>query len=383
MKVSFPYMGCVTGYKKMIELLGHEVIPAKKPSKRTVDLGVLHSPEFICYPFKVMTGTYIEACEDGAEIIVSSGGDGPCRAGLYGEIHKRILKQLGYNTEIIIFDSIFKTFKDFMRKLFLIKNKTPMYKIAHMLLLCFKMIRQMDNMEKTINIKRAYEINKDDFNKAFEKIKRMYEQCYNLKQLKKTKIEAWKMLDSIPIRHVEEKDRIKIGIVGEIYVVMESTTNMNIEQRLNDMGAEVYNIQYISDFLMHHMIPRVFNRSHSWKVFDKGKEYKRFNCGGHDMENTGYLIDFAEKGYDGAVHLLPFGCLPELVTRSIIPKLSEDYDIPILSMSLDEQTGLANAQTRVEAFYELCESKKRSKQEIFKLQNEDLIINKEEVAVKI
>ena len=54
MKISFPYMGCVTGYKKLLELLGHEVIMPEKPSQRTVNLGVLNSPEFICYPFKII-----------------------------------------------------------------------------------------------------------------------------------------------------------------------------------------------------------------------------------------------------------------------------------------------------------------------------------------
>ena len=94
----------------------------EKPSQRTVNLGVLNSPEFICYPFKIILGTYIELCEKGAEVIISSGGSGPCRAGMYCEIHKRVLKQLGYNTELIIFDSIFQDFGEFMRKVKMIKN---------------------------------------------------------------------------------------------------------------------------------------------------------------------------------------------------------------------------------------------------------------------
>ncbi len=119
MKVSFPYMGCVTGYEKIMELLGHEVIPPHKPTQRTVDLGVLNSPEFICFPFKIMMGTYIEACEQGAELIISSGGSGPCRAGLYGEVHKKTLKQLGYNVDIIIFDSMFEDFSRFYHQILL------------------------------------------------------------------------------------------------------------------------------------------------------------------------------------------------------------------------------------------------------------------------
>ena len=70
------------------------------------------------------------------------------------------------------------------------------------------------------------------------------------------------------------------------------------------------------------------------------------------------MIDFAERGFDAVIHLMPFSCLPELVNRSIIPQLSEDLDMPILSISLDEQMGTANLQTRLEAFMELVKGKK-------------------------
>ena len=92
MKVSFPYMGQTTAYKKFLELLGHEVIAPSLPTQHTFDLGVLYSPEFICYPFKVMMGSYFEVCEKGAEMIISSGGWAlPCRVirqGARGDIEE-------------------------------------------------------------------------------------------------------------------------------------------------------------------------------------------------------------------------------------------------------------------------------------------------------
>ena len=93
-------------------------------------------------------GTYIEAAQAGAEVIISSGGHGPCRAGLYGEIHQKILQSMGYDTEIIIFDSIFKSFSEFYRKLDLIRNGTPWIKLLRYIKFCFKMISQMDEIER-------------------------------------------------------------------------------------------------------------------------------------------------------------------------------------------------------------------------------------------
>lgn len=357
MKIGFPYMGCVTGYKKLLELLGHEVIMPDKPSQRTVDLGVLNSPEFICYPFKIMMGTYIEMCEKGAEVIISSGGSGPCRAGMYCEIHKKVLKSLGYNTELIIFDSLFQNFSEFKRKMKMVLNGNSLFTLAKYANLAFKMICQMDKLESKIKILRAYEVNKGDFDRAWEKIKEIYGKCMRVSDLKGAHAEAEKLLDSVEVKIPPEEKRLRIGIVGEIYVIMESSTNMEVEKRLNALGVEVTNVQDISSWVKHNIIPKRFNRSKSWKVWDMGKKYKAYACGGHDMENTGWIAEFAKEKYDGIVHMMPFGCLPELVTRSIIPEMTEELDMPILSVSLDEQMGEANFQTRLEAFTDLCRKK--------------------------
>ncbi len=359
MKISFPYMGQVTAYKKLLEKLGHEVIMPNKPTQRTFDLGVLYSPEFICYPFKVMTGTYIEACEAGAEVIVSSGGNGPCRAGMYGEVHKKILKQCGFKTELVIFDSLFQNRKYFFSLLKRIANGHSYLEVASLALSCMKIVSELDKIDKKINILRAYEVQKGSFDKVRRKIDKMYDEADTKKEIKAVYKKALKMLDEVPIKKADEKDRVRIGIVGEIFVIMESATNMEIEKRLNALGVEVTNVQCISEWVMHNLIPKKINFSKSWKVWHEGEMYKSCVCGGHDMENVGWINEFAKEKYDGVVHLMPFGCLPELITRSMIPEMSEKLDIPILSMSIDEQNGEANTQTRLEAFVDLCKNKKQ------------------------
>jgi predicted nucleotide-binding protein (sugar kinase/HSP70/actin superfamily) len=50
---------------------------------------------------------------------------------------------------------------------------------------------------------------------------------------------------------------------------------------------------------------------------------------------------------------VPFTCIPEIVARSILPRVSRDLGIPVMSLILDEQTGLAGVLTRLEAFVDL------------------------------
>ena len=361
MKVSFPYMGCVTGYKLLMEKLGHEVIMPQRPTQRTMELGVKYSPEFICFPFKVMMGTYIECAEAGTEMIVTSGGCGPCRAGMYPDVHQKVLEELGYNVRVVVFDSIFQDFGAFYEKLKAIKNDTPAHKFLKYAYFAFRLIKKMDTLEKQLKIRRAYEKNVGDFSRAWQKIVHIFEKCVTIKDINRAYDKALEIFDSIPVREVKENERIRVGIVGEIYVVMEASVNKNVEEILNNLGIEVENVQYISDWIGHNIVPAWIPFPKSHRIFRLSDPVSPINCGGHDKENMGWVYDFARRGFDGVVHLMPFACLPELVNLGKFPAISTELNMPILSLSLDEQMGEAHVKTRLEAFADLICSKHKSK----------------------
>ena len=362
MKVSFPYMGCVTGYKKLMEKLGHEVIMPQKPTQKTMELGVKYSPEFICFPFKVMMGTYIECAEAGAELIVSSGGCGPCRAGMYPDVHQKALQELGYDTKVVVFDSMFADFGAFMEKVKQVKNGVPLYKIPALASYIYNMIKKMDKLEKRLKIMRAYEINQGDYTRAWNKLVKRFEKCETTKEVNRTYKDALRIFEEIPRREVAEKDKIRMGIVGEIYVIMESSVNKNVEEILNNLGVEVENVQYISDWVEHNIVPQWLPFPKSHRVLKLSDKVAPINCGGHDKENMGWVYDFKKRNFDGVVHLMPFACLPELVNLGKFPAISAELDMPILSLSLDEQMGEAHVKTRLEAFTDLARSKHYARQ---------------------
>ncbi|MCT4595071.1 MAG: CoA protein activase [Anaeromicrobium sp.] len=361
MKMTFPHMGNPIIYKKLIELLGHEIVCPNKPTKKTIELGVKHSPEFACFPMKAIMGTYIESLERGANVIVTSGGHGPCRAGFYGEVHKKILNNMAYDVEFIVFDSIHKDFKGFMRNMMkLVKCSSPL-KVYKSLRLVYKITKDIDYFEKIIQTKRAYEINKGQCSRALEEIIKLYDQVKDNKDLKKAKKTSQHIVDNISIKYVEEDFKIRIGIVGEIYVVMESSVNMKIEEVLASLGCEVRRSHYLSDWADHNIVPKIFRNDREDEILKKGEPYIEVQIGGHAKETLGHIVDYKEKGFDGIIHLLPFGCLPELVSQSIIPRMSREINMPILSIALDEQSGLANNLTRIEAFIDIIKTKKKRK----------------------
>lgn len=361
MKVTFPYMGTTLVYSKLVEMLGHEAIAPPKPSQRTVDLGVKYSPEFACFPMKVIMGSYIEALEKGAEVIITSGGHGPCRAGFYGEMHKIILNNLDYDVDVIVFDSIKRSYRGFIQNVEKLKGNNSWYRLWKVLKLVYKIGKEADFLEMQLQSKRAYEMNKGDCTRAWEKIQRIYRDVYDERELNEAKNKSQKLIDDIPLRVVAEHEKIRIGIVGEIFVVMESSVNMKLEEVLGGLGCEVRRAHYLSHWVEENMIPKPFSHSHEDVIQKKGEKYIEIPIGGHAKETMGHVVDYHEKGFDGIIHLMPFGCLPELVCQSIMPKAIEDLGMPVLTIALDEQMGTANNLTRIEAFLDLIRTGKVKK----------------------
>jgi len=50
--------------------------------------------------------------------------------------------------------------------------------------------------------------------------------------------------------------------------------------------------------------------------------------------------------------------MPEIITRAIAPEISMKHDMPFLSLVVDEHTGEAGFQTRLEAFVDWLQRKK-------------------------
>ena len=70
---------------------------------------------------------------------------------------------------------------------------------------------------------------------------------------------------------------------------------------------------------------------------------------------------YAKHGFDGVVQLAPFACIPEIVAKGILPTISQEYGIPVLTIFIDEQTGKAGVQTRLEAFVDLLQRRRENK----------------------
>lgn len=334
----------------MRELGRNDIIIPKKPSKKTFQLGSFYSPEFICTPFKITLGTFIEGLEAGADELAMGGTQGTCRFGYYWPVQKMILEDLGYDCKFITFDyhdplQIIQVFKK-------ISNNFNYYQTLKALRVAWIKNRYTDLVDKLTCYYRALEREKGTTDRiAVESFEKIVETkgIKNIKKLGKYLTEYFQ--ENIDI--FNDVNPIRIGIVGEIYVVLEPTLNLDVFKRLNDLGVVCETPISLGKFTDIGIKLNVFKKEHHKIARKVAKPYLPYRVGGDAQESIGDSIIYKRKGFDGMVHLYPFTCMPEIISRSILPQISHDYEIPVLSLVVDEQTGEAGFQTRLEAFVDL------------------------------
>lgn len=358
MKITFPHMGYSQfAIKMLVEKLGHEVVMPKRPSERTLSLGSHYAPEFACLPFKVLLGTYLEALEKGAEMIISSGGVGPCRAGYYGVLHPKILKDLGYDVDFLVLEPPQRKTIQFLKTLkkFTSGNSLPV--IWEAVSTAWAKLKILDEIESLTFEIRPYEINKGNTTRTFEKCLEIIDKAWTKDEIRESKAECFRMLNAIPVD--KTRNPLKIGIIGEIYVVLEPAVNFDIQRVLGEMGIiarrSIYLVEWTKD--------NTFFKGEE-HIKKTAKQYLKHQIGGHGILSVGNTILYAQKGYDGIIQLAPFSCIPEIVAKGILTKVKRDLDIPLLTLFLDEQTGKTGVSTRLEAFVDLLYSKRQCRQEV-------------------
>ncbi len=348
-KVTFPHLGPYSpAFALLLTELGHEVILPQRPSKQTLTLGSAYGPEFACIPLKILLGTYIEALEKGADLILTSGGVGPCRAGLYASIQKEILENLGYKCDMIVLEPIRRRPWQLLQAIHRLNvARRPPWKLAEIVLRTWTMIKALDALEHRLHWTRPRELRPGTADAVYKAGVESISQEHTRAGIAAQGRQALAAMAQVPVD--ADRDPIRIGIVGEIYVLMEPAANLEIERILGELGVEVHRAMFLTGWTAENVV----REGRRVQAGAAARPYLGEMVGGHGQESIGHTILFAQEGLDGVVQLAPFTCIPEIVAKAILPAVSDDFDIPVISFFLDEQTGEAGFRTRLEAFVDL------------------------------
>ena len=358
MKVTMPNLGNLTSIagKALLSNLGHEVILPPPNTKRTLDLGVRYAPEYCCLPLKIILGNFIEALENGADTIIMAGGWGPCRFGYYAEIQGMILRSLGYKFEMISVEAPRGNLLRMLNYINRLRNKKSLPSFIGAFKLAWAKVVAIEELEKEALKARPRENIKGGASKILKEGLSLIDNTNSIEEIEKIKQKILIDYNKI-IQGNENKDLIKIKLVGEFYVALEPFVNHNIEEKLGYLGVEVERgvsvVPWISSFL------KFFRDNKLQDIIENAAEpYLPQSVGGEGQSTIGHIVLASEKGMDGAIQVVPFTCMPEIVAETVSKKVSEDLDFPVLTLIYDEQTGEEGLVTRLDAFVDLLKMKK-------------------------
>lgn len=289
--------------------LGAEVIPSPETTKDILDKGVLYSIDDACLPVKVCHG-HAYSLKDKADFILIprltsvSRGEYICpKFGGLPEMIKYSVPELPslVDTEI----NLIKSPKALT---------TSLYKMA------FAM-----KFRNPVNINRG-------INRAFQAHKGF-----------KASVRKGCTPDSIfkPAPRDVRKARFRIGLVGHPYLLYDSFVNMSLLKKLKDRGAEAVTPDMIDPDIINERCMELSKR-----VF--------WSSGKSLIGSALYIMD--NGSIDGMLALTAFGCGIDSLAGEFIEKQARKYyKKPYMVLNLDEHTGDAGFNTRLEAFFDLLD----------------------------
>ena len=345
-------------FKTLFTSLDLDVVVPDPTNREAIKIGVKHSPEFVCFPFKATIGDFVNAIKKGADTLVMAIDCGPCRFGFYASVQERILKDMGYkNITLIPLDQADLLEFNWVKTLQDLSGRRDLFiysKFVKAIIFFLKKAKLLNDIQTAEGVFRAYERSQGDTTNIVNDLLIKLDEANTLPALRSFKKIIKEDFNRLDID--KNRSPLKVGLSGEIHISLEPYVNLDIRRKLGEMGIEIHQSLSLYDWVVHK-----FHLNYHRKRFEHlSHPYMPLDIGGEARWVLGEYIDKALAGFDGFVHEYPFLCMPEVTARSIITnKLKKIYDLPIIYFSFDEQSGQEGFRTRLESFADLMHGRRK------------------------
>lgn len=361
-----------------------ELLRTAKPEMKQLGLRYVHNDT--CYPALLVIGQFLDALESGkydvnktALVLMQTGGG--CRASNYIHLLRKALEKAGYGqVPVISFNLSGMEYNSGFRLTLPIIRR------------CVAGVIYGDLLMLLSNQVKAYEINKGDANRLIEKwVARIIDQFkhsrgFSFKNMTENFDRIIASFAKVPVKVVP---KVKVGIVGEIYVKYASFANNNLEAFLEEQNCEVM-VPGLLGFLMFKVDARIqdvrlyggsriklavatallnYFKKVEKAFMDCVDKYPVFTqlCSYEDTKplvegligvgnrmGEGWflpaeMIELIRHGYSNIVCTQPFGCLPTHVCgKGMVHKIKEMYPkANIVPIDYDPGATKVNQENRI------------------------------------
>ena len=137
-----------------------------------------------------------------------------------------------------------------------------------------------------------------------------------------------------------------IALIGHAYLLYDEHINYRLIHRLEQASNRVLTPEMLTNEELQSSIVKLVGRSY-WTY-----EEEVVGAGGHYLQN----------GVDGIIGIMAFGCGPDSLMMDMVHRQARRLKTtPFMSLTLEEHTSEAGMVTRLEAFLDMIERKKREK----------------------
>lgn len=370
---------------KVLSQYGYNVELLETTGQRLAEVGLKYVHNDTCYPAILVIGQFIDALQSGkydphkvALIMFQTGGG--CRASNYISLIRKALEKAGYGYVPVISMSLAGIEKHPGWKLTIPMLHRMLYGVLYAdMLMCLT------------NQCRPYEIEKGSTDKlADEWVTRlandMVTHRVSYKKVKKNYIDIVNSFAKLPLK---KTDKVKVGIVGEIFVKYSPLGNNNLNDFLEQEGAQVI-VPGFLDFCLYSVVDGI----QDYKLYGIGRfsgkvsklAYNILTKKQRDMINavkgagcfappaefphtmelirgyigigakmgegwllTAEMLELADQGVSNIVCTQPFGCLPNHICGKgmMKPLKSKNKDINIVAIDYDAGASVVNQENRI------------------------------------
>lgn len=350
MIISYPHMGnyAVVVHQLLQHLFPNAKVVSPPPiTQKTLEIGNKHSPDFVCAPFKYNLGNYIEALEQGSNVLFQTGLG--CRYGYYGELQEQILRDLGYDFKFVYLSREYMKPKKIITLFREVGCTLSVQKIVRSFLLAVQSIYLMDHYEYWMRENVGFEVERGACESVWQTLLEDIGNAHSHAALMQAGYKCKNATSQISLYRPENP--LRVGIVGELFTLMEPFSTFELERMMAEQGIVISRAMSVW-FLL-------FGRNDK-RLLKQCGCYLNYKVGANGVDSVAQSISYLQKKYDGILHLKSFGCIPELNVTPALMNLSQKYKIPILEMSFDMQTSETGVQTRIEAFVDMIRMRKET-----------------------
>lgn len=359
---------------------GHDARVSPLTTATTVALGRSVTSGRECYPAIITSGSMMEILRDnpaGKTAFFMGTASGPCRFGQYCQYHGMILKRLGYSGVPIVTSSSSDSYSSVEGFSSFNRQKA-----------LYQGISLVDNLYRARCRIRPYERNHGETDRVCgEQLQKICDRAEKGQSLGKCAVEAAAAFGAIPVN--DSVRMPKVAVFGEIYIRNDPYANDNTIDRIESLGGEVLyspiaewmefvNLSFIEKSkklgrkgkvvtgkvkagvmaMMKRPVEKPFEKlfadtphAGAEAILRAALPYMPENIGGEAILCIGApLALMSHGGIQGAVNVLPFGCLPGTVVTAVSRRIRRDRpDLPWLNLAFDGQEDTDNT-SRLEAF---------------------------------